>query len=407
MRGGVLDCFSWFVSREGFIPGTSSTRVRLSTLSTECAARSKIRYVAHCRTHERPKVAVVAPLGSSQGDSANQAQSGRAKVSVVIVNWNTPKLLRRCLQSLQDDIDRALCEIIVVDNGSQDGSQAMVEEEFPHLLLIRNAENRGFAAATNQGFSRARAEYVLLLNSDAEVDKEAIGATVDFMERSSDVAVAGCRVILPDGRPQSSCFRDPSLSAVVASALYLAQLFPKSALLNRERYGFATWEHVQDVDCVMGGFMMIRRASAIEEPLRDEGYFLYGEEVDLTHRLQSDGWRVVYLPGSYDRPSPRRQREQSKSRCVGVRGQTARVVALLQEMERRRDRLACKPHHAAGYLSSVLGVVCLRRGGGAQVRLVAEKEVASQVSSLGFSRKGAGSAGVVRQQLGDGGRYQS
>jgi GT2 family glycosyltransferase len=135
-----------------------------------------------------------------------------------------------------------------------------------------------------------------MLNSDAEVHKEAIGATVDFMERSSDVAVAGCRLVFPDGRPQSSCFRDPSLFAVIANASYLAQLFPRSALFNRDRYGFATWDHVQDVDCVMGSFMMLRRASVTEEPLLDEGYFLYGEEVDLTHRLRADGWRVVYFP---------------------------------------------------------------------------------------------------------------
>jgi GT2 family glycosyltransferase len=231
-------------------------------------------------------------------DSAIQSQGSSAKVSVVIVNWNTRELLRRCLQSLQDDVDDGLCEIIVVDNGSKDGSQAMIEEEFPHVLLIRNADNRGFAAATNQGFARAQTEYVLLLNSDAEVDRAAIGATVEFLERNADVAVAGCRLVFPDGRPQSSCFRDPSLSAVIANATYLAQLFPKSALLNRDRYGHATWDDVQDVDCVMGSFMMIRRASVTEEPLFDEGYFLYGEEVDLAHRLRADGWRVVYFPGA-------------------------------------------------------------------------------------------------------------
>ena len=174
----------------------------------------------------------------------------------------------------------------------------MVEHEFPNVLLIRNTENRGFAYATNQGFARARTEYVLLLNSDAEVHQEAIGATVDFMERNTDVAIAGCRVIFPDGSPQSSCFRDPSLFAVIARAFYLSHFFPKSPLLNRDRYGFATWNYVKDVDCVMGSFMMLRRASVTEEPLLDEGYFLYGEEVDLTHRLRADGWRVVYFPGA-------------------------------------------------------------------------------------------------------------
>lgn len=84
----------------------------------------------------------------------------------------------------------------------------------------------------------------------------------------------------------------------MAFSPYLAQLFPKSALLNRDRYGFATWDRVRDVDCVMGSFMMLSRAAVTEEPLLDEGYFLYREEVDLTHRLRAEGWRVVYLPGA-------------------------------------------------------------------------------------------------------------
>jgi GT2 family glycosyltransferase len=360
----------------------------------ECATRGQIRYDAHSSTHERPKVTAVATP-----DSAIHAQSTPAEVSVVIVNWNTRKLLRRCLQSLQDDIDTGLCEIIVVDNGSRDGSQAMVEEEFPHVLLIRNAENRGFAAATNQGFSRARTEYVLLLNSDAEVDKEAIGATVDFMERSSDVAVAGCRVIFPDGRPQSSCFRDPSLSAVIANATYLAQLFPKSALLNRDRYGFATWEHVQDVDCVMGSFMMIRRASVIEEPLLDEGYFLYGEEVDLTHRLRANGWRVVYFPGA------------TIVHHHGGSASDPRVAAWVFEAKRRAWLRFLRKWNGVGtaWLANLIMLLgtfprCLVWSASDAVEGLKSGSLPkrrsllkSRVSSLGFSRKGVGSAGVVRQ----------
>ena len=237
------------------------------------------------------------PVDSSTG-SVGHAQSRPARVSVVIVNWNTRDMLRHCLGSLQDDVDTGLCEIVVVDNGSEDGSQAMVEREFPSVSLIRNAENRGFTYATNQGFAQARTDYVLMLNSDAEVDKKALTATVEFLEANPDVAAVGCRLIFPNGKPQSSCFRDPSLFAVAMNVLHLAQLFPKSALLNRDRYGFAAWDRVQDVDCVMGSFMMLRRSSVTEEPLLDEGFLMYGEELDLTHRLRAAGWRVVYFPGA-------------------------------------------------------------------------------------------------------------
>jgi GT2 family glycosyltransferase len=220
----------------------------------------------------------------------------RPRVSVVIVNWNTLEMLRRCLASLAADVECGLCEIIAVDNGSHDGSPEMVKSEFPSVTLVENAENRGFGPATNQGFEHARGDYVLMLNSDTIVEEGALASTAACLDAQPEVAVAGCRIVYPSGEAQSSCFRFPSVWTVLLNALHLAQSFPNSPVLNRVRYGFAIWHELRDVDCVMGSFMMLRREAIEELPLLDEGYFMYGEELDLCYRLKSAGWRVVYFP---------------------------------------------------------------------------------------------------------------
>lgn len=218
------------------------------------------------------------------------------KTSVVIVNWNTRELLRNCLCSLMGDLRAARCEIIVVDNGSSDGSAAMVAEEFETVRLIQNADNRGFTAATNQGFAVATGEFVLLLNSDTEVAEAALRDSLAFMEASPGVGILGCRVDYPSGAPQSSCFRFPSLRAALLQALYLEQLFKHSKLFNWDRYGYDPFTETREVDCVMGSFMLVRVAAVVEEPLLDEGYFMYAEEADLCYRLKSAGWKVAFYP---------------------------------------------------------------------------------------------------------------
>jgi GT2 family glycosyltransferase len=225
--------------------------------------------------------------------------SATPEISIVIVNWNTCELLRNCLRSLKADLEGGLCEVIVVDNGSVDGSADMVAGEFPSVRLIANADNRGFTAATNQGHEIARGVYVLMLNSDTElVDPAALRRCIDFLEANPDVGVLGCRIVYPDGSPQNSYFRFPSLRAVLLQASFLQQLFERSRLFNWDRYGDETFTEPRDVDCVMGGFLMLRKRAISENPLLDEGYFMYAEEADLCYRLKSRGWRVVFYPGA-------------------------------------------------------------------------------------------------------------
>jgi len=159
-------------------------------------------------------------------------------VSIVIVNWNTREILRDCLRSVYENAGPVDLHVIVVDNASTDGSVEMVKSEFEKVQLIANSENRGFAAANNQGMAVATGRYVLLLNSDTVVLDGAIAKTVAFADVHPEAAVVGCRVLNPDRSLQRTCFMYPSVLNLLLAATYLNKLFPRSRFFGRERM---TW----------------------------------------------------------------------------------------------------------------------------------------------------------------------
>ncbi len=216
-------------------------------------------------------------------------------LSVLIVNWNVRDLLRRCLQSvLAPSLPDAL-EVIVVDNGSTDGSGEMVRTEFPQVHLIANPDNRGFTAANNQGLAVARGRYVLLLNPDTEVVGDALTTMVAFADAHPDVGVVGPQLLNPDGTVQSSRRRFPTLMTALFESTWLQPYAPRR-LLTRYYVLDRPDDEIQDVDWVTGAALMARR-EAIEQvgPL-DERFFMYSEELDWCRRFRAAGWRVVYLP---------------------------------------------------------------------------------------------------------------
>ena len=149
-------------------------------------------------------------------------------VSVVIVNWNTREITRQCLQSVYQQTEGIAFEVIVIDNASSDQSVEMIRRDFPETTLIENKENKGFAAANNQGLSIAQGRYVLLLNSDTLVLDNAIAKTIEFSDQHPEAAVLGCRVLNPDKTLQPTCFMFPSLLNTILSTTYLYKLFPRN-----------------------------------------------------------------------------------------------------------------------------------------------------------------------------------
>jgi len=219
-------------------------------------------------------------------------------VSIIVVSFNTKRLLQDCLTSVYQQTGQVNYEIIVVDNASSDGSAEMVKVKFPKAILIENRENRGFAAANNQGMAVATGKYVLLLNSDTLVLDQAIAKTVSFADDNPKAAVVGCRVLNPDRTLQPTCFMFPSVLNMLLSSSYLYKLFPKSKFFGRERMTWWGRNDIRQVDVVTGCFMLVRRKAIEQVGMMDERFFMYCEEADWCYRFKQTNWKVLFTPSA-------------------------------------------------------------------------------------------------------------
>ncbi|MFA6468382.1 MAG: glycosyltransferase family 2 protein [Bacteroidota bacterium] len=211
------------------------------------------------------------------------------KVSVIITSWNTKLLLQTCLQTIRSFPPVVPFETIVVDNGSNDASAAMVEKEFPEVLLIKNAVNTGYAGGNNIGFKRSRGEFVLLLGSDTEMLQETIQRLSDYLDSHPDVGIVSCRLESPDGSLQHSCKQFPSVANAVA--MYCSLHF-----LNK-KYLMWDFDHMteREIDQPDATCVMIRRA-ALDQWIFDERFSILYNDVDLCQRVKRKGWKIVYIP---------------------------------------------------------------------------------------------------------------
>lgn len=220
------------------------------------------------------------------------ARSHALDLSVIIVNWNTRDLLADCLHSVYDTVHGLAFEVFVVDNASSDGSAAMVRERFPQVRLIENAENVGFARANNQAIARSLGRYIVLLNSDAVVQPQALAALIRFMEGHAAAGACGPYLLNADGTLQPSCH--PLLTAFREfwRLCFLDHLWPLAS------YRMERWsaDVPREVAVIKGACLLLRREALSQVGLLDERYFIYSEEMDLCHRLALSGWRLYWVP---------------------------------------------------------------------------------------------------------------
>lgn len=219
-------------------------------------------------------------------------------LSVVTVSYNTRELLRGCLASVFSTLGSGLRhEVIVVDNSSADGSAAMIRDDYPHVRLLANAENVGFAAGSNQGIQESSGRYVILLNPDTAITPGALEKMVALMERQSDVGVVGPKLLYPDGRFQHSAFTFPTLPMIFLDFFPLNHRLANSRLNGR--YPLALYEKGQPfpIDHPLGAALMVRRSVLEEVGLLDEGFFMYCEEIDWCLRIKRAGWKILCDPG--------------------------------------------------------------------------------------------------------------
>lgn len=219
----------------------------------------------------------------------------RPDVSAVVVSWNTADLLDACLRSLHEHTDGYDVEVIVVDNGSTDGSAALVTRHWPDVTLVANEHNVGYQRANNQALPLIRGRHTLLINADAQLTPGALGQLVERLDDDPVAAVVGPRLVYGDGSWQRwTAGRAPDLRSAAAHFLLLDRLSP------RTRSVWLTRDVAEPFrpDWVSSACMLVRTAVLDHIGGMDERYFCYMDDVDLCQRVRDAGFEVWYEPGA-------------------------------------------------------------------------------------------------------------
>jgi N-acetylglucosaminyl-diphospho-decaprenol L-rhamnosyltransferase len=239
------------------------------------------------------------------------------RVSIIIASHNTRACLKRSLSEIGDGHD-----VIVVDTGSSDGSQALVQERFPRVRLVQLDANPGYGGALNAGIALASGEYIILMNGDAWPLTHSVERLVEVAEREPRAGVVGPRLLNPDGTLQPSVRGFPTLWRLATEYLFLRWLAPWSRSLNA--FYSSSFDHRsrREAEFLVGAVLLVRRRLIDEIGGFDNRFFMFNEEVDLCYRARSAGWTVLFWPGaefvhvgggSTSQAWPRMYREQLRS----------------------------------------------------------------------------------------------
>ncbi len=230
-------------------------------------------------------------------DAQPEEQNGQPRsLTIVIVTWNSRDDIIRCLRSLGSFPPE--WRVWVFDNASRDGTADFVRNEFPEATVTACNENVGFARANNEVIARTTSEYVLLLNPDTTVSREAIEAALGELRSRPDVGILTVRLCNPDGSLQPSCFRfhTPWMNLVQFSGI--CRLFPRRWRAQHLLAGCWGHNEARQVDWTLGAFMLVPR-QAIEKvgPLPEE-YFLFTEDMEWCYRMRRAGYSVWFTPAA-------------------------------------------------------------------------------------------------------------
>ena len=225
-------------------------------------------------------------------------------LSIITVTYNSVRYLPTLLESLKVNFASLSksgyeYEVLLVDNGSMDGSCELAASILPEIRLIRNTQNTGFAEANNQGILQSKGRYVLLLNPDARLMEENLAGAIKFMDRPENrsVGMMGCKILNPDGSMQPSCYYKPTILTECASAVGLAHFVHIPRWTTNEIPPSGFYNQVQEIDSVLGAYLFFRREVINLVGLMDSStFFFYGEELDWGIRAREAGWCVVYTP---------------------------------------------------------------------------------------------------------------
>ena len=222
----------------------------------------------------------------------------RVELSIIIVNYNSGALTHSCIESLlMHDLPKKT-EILVVDNNSHDDSVPFLRSDFPEVTVIENQENKGLAAAVNQGLMVGKGEYFLLLNPDIIAFPGAVVTLVDYLKKNPSVGVAGGKLVSPNGKLQFSAFRFYTLMTIIYRRTFLGRTRRGREAVRRFLMRDYNHDNAHPAQWLMGSCMALRGSAVTAVGGMDENFFLYFEDVDWCRRFWEKGWRVMYVPSA-------------------------------------------------------------------------------------------------------------
>ena len=266
------------------------------------------------------------------------------RLSIVIVTYNSLSQVDACLSSLSAHPPSLDHETLIVDNASTDGTAVMVRQRWPHVRVVDEGVNLGFAGASNVGIRRTSGELVLLLNPDTTSPAGALDALVASLDARPDAAVAGPRLVDARGRAELS------FGSMIGP---LAELRQKLLVTGNDRgaplvgaYVNRLTARARDVDWVSGACLLVRRADAEAVGLLDERYFMYAEDVDFCAAIRARGRRVLFTP---------------EAEIVHLRGRSVASMPRAVEAAYRRSQLAFYGKHHPRWVPLLRVYLKLRR----------------------------------------------
>ncbi|MEO6681486.1 MAG: glycosyltransferase, partial [Ginsengibacter sp.] len=220
----------------------------------------------------------------------------KIKLSIIIVNFNVKYFLEHCLNSVLTSLKEIESEIIVVDNLSTDGSKTYFKNRFPQVNFIWNDTNLGFGKANNLGLKYATGEYILFLNPDVIIPEDCFEKCISFIQSQDNNCALGVKMVDGSGKflkESKRSFPYPMTSLYKLTGL--AYLFPHSKIFARYHLGHLNDNTNHEVDVLAGAFMMLPRKILMEVKGFDEDFFMYGEDIDLSYRIQQAGFSNYYF----------------------------------------------------------------------------------------------------------------
>ncbi len=217
-------------------------------------------------------------------------------LSIIIVSYNTSKLLFECINSIYLHVPKLSFEIIVVDNDSKDGTQMMLKEKYPTIKLIELNENVGFGSANNIGVQASKGEYILLLNSDVIIIENFIDELIEYLKANPNTGILGPKLLNCDMSLQYSCRNFPTLRDILYREIYINDYISPKFINNHWEMRKWSFDSIRTVDYICGAVMIMKKSLFEKIGGFDKIFFMYSEEVDLCLRLSNLGYSICYYP---------------------------------------------------------------------------------------------------------------